>query len=45
MSDTGGPRQIDLLVEHGTVITVDGERRVIEDGAVAVLGQVLDRRP
>ena len=37
MSDTGGPRQIDLLVANGTVITVDGERRVIEDGAVAVL--------
>jgi 5-methylthioadenosine/S-adenosylhomocysteine deaminase len=29
---------VDLLIEHGTVITVDTERRVIEDGAVAVLG-------
>ncbi|MGH8803296.1 MAG: amidohydrolase family protein, partial [Polaromonas sp.] len=27
---------IDLLIEHGTVITVDAQRRVIEDGAVAV---------
>ncbi len=27
---------IDLLIEHGTVITVDTQRRVIEDGAVAV---------
>ncbi|MDI1247190.1 MAG: amidohydrolase family protein [Rhodoferax sp.] len=29
---------IDLLIEHGTVITVDTERRVIEDGAIAVNG-------
>ena len=27
---------IDLLIEHGTVISMDAERRVIEDGAVAV---------
>lgn len=36
MSDFTHPQHIDLLIEHGTVITVDGERRVIEDGAVAV---------
>ena len=29
---------IDILIEHGTVITVDTERRVIEDGAVAIKG-------
>jgi 5-methylthioadenosine/S-adenosylhomocysteine deaminase len=29
---------IDLLIEHGTVITLDPQRRVIEDGAVAVHG-------
>jgi cytosine/adenosine deaminase-related metal-dependent hydrolase len=29
---------VDLLILHGTVITVDPERRVIEDGAVAVRG-------
>ena len=29
---------VDLLIVHGTVITVDAERRVIEDGAVAVDG-------
>ena len=29
-------RDIDLLIVHGTVITVDPARRVIEDGAVAV---------
>lgn len=27
---------IDLLIEHGTVISMDPQRRVIEDGAVAV---------
>ena len=32
------PTLIDLLIEHGTVITVDAGRRVIEDGAVAVDG-------
>ena len=36
MPDTTSPAAIDLLIEHGTVITVDTERRVIEDGAVAV---------
>lgn len=30
------PRHIDLLIQRGTVITVDSERRVIENGAVAV---------
>lgn len=29
---------IDLLIENGCVITVDGERRVIEGGAVAIDG-------
>ncbi len=29
---------VDLLVSGGTVLTMDGERRVIEDGAVAVRG-------
>ena len=27
---------VDLLIEHGTVISMDAQRRVIEDGAVAV---------
>ncbi len=36
MSDTVRPETIDLLIIRGTVITVDGARRVIEDGAVAV---------
>jgi 5-methylthioadenosine/S-adenosylhomocysteine deaminase len=29
---------IDLLISHGIVITMDPERRVIENGAVAILG-------
>jgi len=33
-----GPRTIDLLVTHGVVITVDAERRIILDGAIAVDG-------
>ncbi len=38
MSQPPAPRLVDLLIVHGTVITVDGARRVIEDGAVAVRG-------
>ncbi|WP_179401949.1 amidohydrolase family protein [Burkholderia guangdongensis] len=30
---------IDVLIAHGCVITLDAERRVIEDGAVAVKGE------
>lgn len=29
---------VDLLIERGTVITLDAQRRVIEDGAVAIRG-------
>ncbi|MGE8154472.1 amidohydrolase family protein [Pseudomonas vancouverensis] len=32
------PDKVDLLIEHGVVITVDEQRRVIDDGAVAVHG-------
>jgi 5-methylthioadenosine/S-adenosylhomocysteine deaminase len=32
------PRQVDLVVRGGTVVTMDASRRVIEDGAVAVSG-------
>ena len=28
----------DLKIEHGTVVTLDGQRRVLEDGAVAIRG-------
>ncbi len=36
MPETSTPEIIDLLIVRGTVITMDGARRVIEDGAVAV---------
>ncbi len=32
------PAGCDLLLEGGTVITLDGKRRVLEDGAIAVAG-------
>ncbi|HEX6185416.1 MAG TPA: amidohydrolase [Pyrinomonadaceae bacterium] len=32
------PRAVELIVSGGTVVTMDGSRRVIEDGAVAVAG-------
>ena len=38
MPQPQAPRLVDLLIVHGTVITVDGARRVIEDGALAVHG-------
>ena len=31
-------RQVDLLVLGGTIVTMDGTRRVIEDGGIAVAG-------
>lgn len=31
-------RRVDLIVSGGTVVTMDAQRRVIEDGAVAVAG-------
>lgn len=32
---------VDLVVTHGVVVTMDGQRRVVEDGAVAVRGEVI----
>lgn len=29
---------VDVIIKHGTVITVDGRRRIIDDGAVAIEG-------
>jgi 5-methylthioadenosine/S-adenosylhomocysteine deaminase len=33
--------KVDLLVTRGTVVTMDGQRRVIEDGAVAMRGDLI----
>lgn len=38
MSEGGAVQEVDLLVEGGLVVTLDAERRVIADGAVAVAG-------
>ena len=36
-------QRVDMLITGGTVVTMDGERRVIEEGAVAVLnGKIVD---
>lgn len=37
-AEGGGPKECDLLLTGGSVITVDDERRVLEPGAVAVTG-------
>ncbi|MDI7276931.1 MAG: amidohydrolase [Anaerolineae bacterium] len=35
-SPVGNPAQVDLLIRHGAVITMDRERTILYDGAVAV---------
>ncbi|MGA8410047.1 MAG: amidohydrolase [Candidatus Acidiferrales bacterium] len=37
-STAGAKEKADLLVTGGTVLTMDAQRRVIEDGAVAIVG-------
>ncbi len=37
-----GRRPVDILITGGTVITMDPARRVIEDGAVAVVGERIE---
>ena len=29
---------VDILIEKGTVLTLDGERRILTDGAIAIKG-------
>ena len=36
-----GPQHVDLLLTHGTVVTMDSQRRILEDGAIAVTGEVI----
>jgi 5-methylthioadenosine/S-adenosylhomocysteine deaminase len=31
-------QRVDLIVVHGTVVTMDGQRRILENGAIAVQG-------
>ena len=32
------PESVDILITNGTILTVDGDRRIVTDGAVAVRG-------
>jgi len=34
-------QRVDLIVAHGTVVTMDGQRRILKDGAVAVQGDAI----
>jgi len=34
-------QRVDLVVDHGTVVTMDGSRRIIDDGAIAVSGEAI----
>jgi len=38
MSEKEGSKTVGLMIINGTVITMDGERRVIKDGALAITG-------
>lgn len=35
------PARVDLLVSHGLIVTMDGERHILHDGAIAVEGDVI----
>jgi len=41
VSNTGNKEKIDLLINGGTIVTMDGDRLILEDGAVAVKGDVI----
>ena len=32
------PEAVDILIRNGTILTVDGKRRIVTDGAVAIRG-------
>jgi 5-methylthioadenosine/S-adenosylhomocysteine deaminase len=37
----GNKEKVDLLISGGTIVTMDGDRLVLEDGAVALKGEVI----
>lgn len=41
MVESPVPRECDLLVRNGTLVTMDAERRVISDGALAVVDRTI----
>jgi 5-methylthioadenosine/S-adenosylhomocysteine deaminase len=40
-AQTAKKEKVDLLVSGGTIVTMDGERRILEDGAIAVKGDAI----
>jgi 5-methylthioadenosine/S-adenosylhomocysteine deaminase len=34
-------QRVDLIVVHGTIVTMDGKRRILENGAIAVQGDAI----
>src|SRR6059036_2962961 len=40
-AQTAKKEKVDLLVSGGTVVTMDGQRRILEDGAIAVKGDAI----
>src|SRR2546427_21951 len=40
-AQTAKKEKVDLLVSGGTIITMDGQRRIVEDGAVVVKGDAI----
>jgi hypothetical protein len=36
-----GREQADLVIAGGTVVTMDADRRILEDGAIAVKGDTI----
>ena len=36
MTESKTPERVDLMVSHGTVMTMDAQHRILEDGAIAV---------
>jgi 5-methylthioadenosine/S-adenosylhomocysteine deaminase len=39
LQDAGAPLPVDLLIEHGVVITMDAGRRILYDGSLAIAGR------
>jgi len=39
--EKAAPQRVDLLISGGTIVTMDAQRRVIEDGAVAIRGDAI----
>ncbi|MGD8538599.1 MAG: amidohydrolase family protein [Candidatus Aminicenantes bacterium] len=38
MAEKEDPKNVDMVISSGTIVTMDGDRRVIEDGALVIAG-------